>query len=172
LPLIVSSRWERLRAASSPALSSAARLCSIAARVVWPCSSSAARDDSTASAARLIAPSTAAVILAEDSSMLAAAAALPLSIRATWADMRWAAPPSTSSASRPRAASEASWASSALAWPWALRPASFIASATARACSSARGRSWRRTPMSTLAALAAASRAAAFWSRVDVSLAR
>ena len=54
--------------------------------------------------------------------MLAAAAALPLSIRATWADMRWAAPPSTSSASRPRAASEASWASSALAWPWALRP--------------------------------------------------
>ncbi len=50
---------------------------------------------------RAIAPSTAASICAAASSIRSAAAPAPLSIRATWAPSRCAAPPATSSASRP-----------------------------------------------------------------------
>ena len=101
--------------ASALARSNAARLCSTIASIAWPCASSPVRACSTDSAARAIAPSTAAFICAAAWSIRSAAAPALLSIRATCAPSRCAAPPTTSSASRPRARERREMASSAAA---------------------------------------------------------
>ena len=167
--MISSTRRVRATVAVAPVLDSAASLWSTNARIVAACASIPWRAASPASAARPSAASRASVMVSAAVDSCVAALLLTPSTRARWAASFWAAPPTTSSASRPRATSAEICESSAPARSCAMNPAVSSASDISTVWAWARGRSVSNALMSLRAVFAASRSVSASWAAPPMS---